>query len=208
MATNDFRAGPGRGLRPLRIPAFRGIFVGAACSGVTDGIVPVAFAVHSIQVFGSATALTVILIALWAGRFACTPIAGVAAARGDQFTVMIGSDVVRLVAQGGLALVLVGTGRDSLTAMAVSAAIFGAGTAFYAPALSTVLPRVVPGPDLRRSNALIALVADTSVLVGPALAVLLTETMGFVWILVFDSLTFGMNLFALVYARRAAGAVP
>ncbi|WP_063060234.1 MFS transporter [Nocardia sienata] len=207
MAANAFRSGLRRKAEPLRVRAFRGIFVGAVCSGVTDGIVPVAFAVHSIQEFGSATSLTVILIALWAGRFACTPVAGLAAARRDPFAVMIGSDVVRMVAQGGLALVLVGTGRDSLTAMAVSAALFGAATAFYAPALSTVLPTVVPGPGLRPANALIALVTDISVLIGPAVAVVLSETVGFVWILVFDSVTFGMNLVALVYARRAAHAV-
>ncbi|MGW5387695.1 MFS transporter [Nocardia sp. NPDC003963] len=208
MAANTFRSGIRRNLRPLRVRAFRGIFVGAACSGATDGIVPVAFAVHSIEAFGSATSLTVILIALWAGRFACTPVAGVTAARRDRFAVMIGADVVRIVAQGGLALVLVGTGRDSLAAMVVSAALFGAATAFYAPALTTVLPGVVPGPWLRPANALIALVADISVLVGPAVAVVLSATVGFVWILVLDSLTFGMNLLALIYARRAAGTVP
>ncbi|MFI2233336.1 MFS transporter [Nocardia testacea] len=208
MAAHAFRSGLRRRLRPLRGRAFKAIFVGAACSGVTDGIVPLAFAVHSIQAFGSATSLTVILIALWAGRFACTPAAGVAAARRDQFAIMIGSDMARILAQAGLALVLVGTGRDSLPAMAVSAALYGAATAFYAPALATVLPRVVPGPELRRANALITLVADISVLVGPAAAVALSATVGFVWILVLDSLTFGVNLLALVYARRSAGRVP
>ncbi|MFI9536962.1 MFS transporter [Nocardia fusca] len=197
-----------RDLRLLRARPFRGIFLGAACSGATDGIVPVAFAVHSIAVFGSAGSLTLILIALWAGRFVCTPVAGITAARRDQFAIMIGSDLARILAQGGLALVLVGTGRDSLSAMAVSAALYGAATAFYAPALATVLPRVVPGPVLRRANALIALVADISVLIGPAAAVALSATVGFVWILVLDSLTFGANLLALVYARRAAGSVP
>ncbi|MGV9636563.1 MFS transporter [Nocardia rhamnosiphila] len=197
-----------RDLRLLRDRSFRGIFLGAACSGATDGIVPVAFAVHSIEVFGSAGSLTVILIALWAGRFVCTPVAGIAAARRDQFAIMIGSDLARILAQAGLALVLVGTGRDSLPAMAVSAALYGAATAFYAPALAAVLPRVVPGPGLPRANALIALVADISVLVGPAAAVALSATVGFVWILVLDSLTFGANLLALVYARRAAGLAP
>lgn len=205
MADNAFRSRIRRNLRPLRGRSFRGIFLGAACSGVTDGIVPVAFAVHSVQAFGSATSLTVILIALWAGRFACTPVAGVTAAHCDQFTVMMWSDLVRIVAQGGLAVVLLTTGRDSLGAMAVSAGIYGAATAFYAPALATVLPRVVSGVDLRTANGLIAMVADISVLVGPVLAVALSTTVGFVWILIFDSLTFGSNVLALAYARRAAG---
>ncbi|WP_327149372.1 MFS transporter [Nocardia sp. NBC_01329] len=207
MAANAFDSRIRGNLRPLRVRSFRGIFLGAACSGVTDGIVPVAFAVYSVQAFGSATSLTVILIALWAGRFACTPVAGVTAARRDQFAVMMWSDLVRIAAQGGLAVVLVATGRDSLAAMAVSAGIYGAATAFYAPALTTVLPRVVPGRDLRTANGLVAMVADISVLVGPALAVALSTTVGFVWILVFDSLTFGSNVLALAYARRAAGPV-
>lgn len=208
MAADASRSAFRRDLRLLRIRSFRGILVGAACSGTTDGIVPVAFAVHSIQVFGSAGSLTVVLIALWAGRFVCTPVAGITAARRDQFAIMIGSDVARILAQAGLALVLVGTGRDSLPAMAASAALYGAATAFYAPALATVLARVVPGPELRRANALIALVADISVLVGPAAAVALTATVGFIWILMLDSLTFGANLLALLYARRVAGPLP
>ncbi|MEU4434444.1 hypothetical protein AB0H60_17620 [Nocardia rhamnosiphila] len=113
MAADAFRSGLRRKPEPLRACAFRGLFAGAVCAGVTDGIVPVAFAVHSIQAFGSATSLTVILIALWTGRFACTPLAGLAAARRDQFAVMIGADAVRMVAQGGLALVLAaGCGLD------------------------------------------------------------------------------------------------
>lgn len=67
---------------------------------------------------------------------------------------------------------------------------------------------MVPAPDLRTANALVAMVADLSVLAGPALAVVLLETTGFVWILVFDSVTFAMNLLALMYARRSAGDRP
>ncbi|MCX0270723.1 hypothetical protein NLM24_08390 [Nocardia zapadnayensis] len=53
--------------------------------------------------------------------------------------------------------------------------------------------------------------ADASRPVFPrdlAAAVALSATVGFVWILVLDSLTFGVNLLALVYARRAAGLAP
>ncbi|MET8797831.1 hypothetical protein ABZV91_15510 [Nocardia sp. NPDC004568] len=53
---------------------------------------------------------------------------------------------------------------------AFEAIFVGAATAFYAPALATVLPQAVAGPELTRANALITLVTDTSVLIGPAAA--------------------------------------
>ncbi|MGW0181344.1 MFS transporter [Nocardia sp. NPDC003345] len=191
-------------LRPLREPAFRGLGFGAVCSAVTDGMIPVAFAVYSVHAFGSAAVLTSVLLALWAGRLACTPLAGIAAARYDRFAVMIAAEAARIAAQGGLALVLLSADHDPPGALIASAALFGAATAFYGPALHTVLPRIVPTRDLRTANALLAAVADIGLLGGPALAVVLLGTVGFVWILVLDTVTFGLNLAALVYARRRA----
>ncbi|WP_062999631.1 MFS transporter [Nocardia jinanensis] len=184
--------------------AFRGLYLGSICSSATDGLIPVAFAVYSVQAFGAASALTIILISLWVGRFVCTPLAGRVAGHYNQFTVMILSDVARIAAQGGLALYLVVTNRDSLLAMSVSAAVYGAATAFYGPAGYTLMPQLVPQRELRTANALVAMVVDLSVLLGPAAAVVLLETVGFRWILVFDSMTFVVNLLALMYVRRIA----
>lgn len=187
---------------PLRDRAFRGICIGSACSALTDGIIPVAFAVYSVQRFGGSGALSVVLVSLWAGRFLCIPLAGSVASRYDGFTVMIVADLARIGAQAGLALFLVMAG-DSLAVMAVSAAGYGVATAFYGPAAATTLPEVVPARQLRTANAILAVILDISVLLGPATAVILLGAVGFIWILVLDSATFGLNILALVYARRA-----
>lgn len=187
---------------PLRGRAFRGICIGSACSALTDGIIPVAFAVYTVQRFGGSGALSVVLVSLWAGRFLCVPSAGSVASRYDRFAVMIVADLARIGAQAGLALFLVVAG-DSLAAMAVSAAGYGVATAFYGPASAATLPEVVPAQQLRTANAILAVVLDISVLLGPATAVILLGVSGFGWILLLDSATFGLNILALVYARRA-----
>lgn len=187
---------------PLRGRAFRGICIGSACSALTDGIIPVAFAMYSVQRFGGSGALSLVLVSLWAGRFLCVPLAGAVASRYDRFAVMIGADLTRIGAQAGLALFFVVVG-NSLTAMAVSAAGYGIATAFYGPAATAILPDVVPARQLRMANAILAIILDTSVLLGPPTAVILLGKLGFVGMLLLDSATFGPNILALVHARRA-----
>ncbi|WP_040838640.1 MFS transporter [Nocardia brevicatena] len=186
---------------PLRGQAFRGICIGSACSALTDGIIPVAFAVYSVQRFGGSGALSVVLVSLWVGRFLCVPLAGTVASRYDRFAVMILADLARIGAQAGLALFLVVAGDSP--AMAVSAAGYGVATAFYGPASAATLPEIVSAEQLRPANAILAVILDISVLIGPAAAVILFEALGFFWILLLDSATFGLNILALVYARRA-----
>lgn len=186
---------------PLRGRAFRGICIGSACSALTDGIIPVAFAVYAVQRFDGSGALSVVLVSLWVGRFLCVPLAGSVASRYDRFAVMIVADLARIGAQAGLALFLMVAG-DSLPAMAVSAAGYGVATAFYGPASAATLPEIVSAEQLRPANAILAVILDISVLIGPATAVILLEALGFFWILLLDSATFGLNILALVYARR------
>lgn len=188
---------------PLRGRSFRGLCFGSACTAVTDGMIPVAFAVHSVQRFGDSGALTVVLVSLWVGRLLCVPMAGSVASRYDRFAIMIVSDLARIGAQAGLALFLVSVG-DSLPAMAVSAAGYGVATAFYGPAAAATLPEVVRPEQLRTANAILSVILDCSVLIGPAAAVVLLGIFGFVWILLIDSATFGLNILALIYARRAS----
>ncbi len=191
-------------LRVLRSPAFRGVYFGGVCSGLTDGLIPVAFALQSVRAFGSPTAMSTILLALWIGRFACTPLAGRVAARRDRFLVMMWSDLGRAIAQGGLALAIIVIGHDSLAFMALSAALYGAATAFFGPALWSSIPTLVERRDLDRANGLLAVNTDISVLLGPTIAVVLMSAIGFRAILILDALTFLVNIAALAYARGRA----
>ncbi len=183
---------------------FRSVYLGAVCSALTDGLIPVAFSLEVVRALNSPGALTAVLLSLWVARFTAVPIAGRVAARRDKFLVMIGSDIARLAAQFGLAIAMMVTSHHWLLFMCVSAAVYGAGSAFYGPAMWSIIPRIVDDTGLEKANAVLALNLDVSVLVGPTLAAIAMETIGFEPILILDGLTFIANVLALAYARRVA----
>ncbi|MBO0854167.1 MAG: MFS transporter [Nocardia sp.] len=178
------------------------MYLGAVCSALTDGLIPVAFSLEIVRALNSPGALTAVLLSLWVARFTCVPIAGRLAARRDTFLVMIGSDIARSAAQIGLAVAITVTSQHGLLVMCASAALYGAASACYGPAMWSIIPRIVDDAGLEKANAVLAVNLDVSVLVGPALAAIAMATIGFTAILILDGLTFLANVVALAYARR------
>ncbi|MEU1228977.1 MFS transporter [Streptomyces sp. NPDC005828] len=199
----------------LRERRFATFFTGHVVSRLGDAPVPVAFALAAYQVSHSAAALTWVLLSLWAARFFLVATGGRLADRYDRVKVMIGADVLRLTAQGALAVVVVSPLPLHTWHLCLSAALYGAGTALYNPAQIGLTPELVDEDRLQRANGLLSLVADVSFLLGPVLAGVLMSTVGFSWVLWLDVASFAVNLVCLVRlarlhtpARRGATAAP
>ena len=87
------------GLDVLRLRDFRLVFGAALASLLGDGMVPVALSFAVLDLTGSATDLGLVLAARSVALVGSLLIGGVVADRVSRRTVMIGADLVRLVAR-------------------------------------------------------------------------------------------------------------
>ncbi|MFE2340215.1 MFS transporter [Streptomyces sp. NPDC059431] len=199
----------------LRERRFATFFAGNVVSKTGDAAVPVAFALAAYQVSGSAAGITWVLLSLWGARFCMVATGGRIADRYDRIKVMMGADVLRIVAQGALALLFAGLLPVQSWHLCLSAALYGVGTALYNPAQIGLTPELVPEDRLQDANGLLSLVADVAFLLGPVLAGVLMGTVGFAWVLWLDVASFAVNLALLLRlsrihtpARRTRAAAP
>ncbi len=114
---------------------------------------------------------------------------------------MIAADLVRLLAQLFPAVTFV-FGVGHLWHLALSAAVYGAATAYFIPGAAGLIPSLVPVESLQKANAWLGAAADTGKLIGPGLASVIIYSAGVPWALGFDALTFVVSLFSLVWVAR------
>ena len=155
-------------------PQFRLFFFGQALSQIGDRITIVAlpFAVLAtgagpaeVGLVVAATTLPFLLFSL---------VAGVIADRTSRRTLMLGSDVVRLVCQLAAGLLLV-TDAAHWGHLALIGLVYGTADAFFQPAIYGLMPELVPAAQLQQANALRGLVDSSGLVVGPAVAGLLSS---------------------------------
>ena len=125
---------------------------------------------------------------------------GVVADRMPRKVVMATADVVRCAGQAVLAAVLF-TGVAPLPLLMGMALILGAGQAFSAPALTGLVPVLVPASHLQRANALIGVARSTAQIAGPALAGLVVATGGAAWAIAADASSYAISAACLLALR-------
>jgi MFS family permease len=196
------------GLDVLRLRDFRLVFGAALVSLLGDGTVPVALSFAVLDLTGSATDLGLVLAARSVALVGSLLIGGVVADRVSRRAVMIGADLVRLVAQGVTGALLV-AGHASVAELAVSQACVGAATGFFNPASSGLIP-LVAGDWLQQGNSLRGMAMAAGNIAGPAIAgVLVVATSPGVALLV-DAGSYGASalLLARVKHRMRGGSPP
>lgn len=140
-------------LHPLRNRDFRLLWGALAISLTGDGIWLVAIAFQVIELGGGPVQLSLVAGAFSVGMLVFLLIGGVAADRLPRRSVMITADLVRAGAVaivGGLAI----AGSVELWQLAAAGAIVGAGEAFFIPAYTGLLPRLLPESELLAANGL------------------------------------------------------
>jgi MFS family permease len=115
----------------MKDATFRTFFIGVSVSKMGDGLIPVAFALAAYQTVGSGYGITLVLLSLWTTRFITVPLGGRVADTHNRLFVALSADVVRLLAQGGLAVAIIFSPSINLWYLCVSAALYGVGTGFY-----------------------------------------------------------------------------
>ena len=180
----------------LRGRYFRRFYLGQVTSllGTSMSAVAVTFAV--LDNGGSAADVGYVIAARILPQVALVLGGGVLADRLGRRPVMLGSDVLRCVAQAALAAALL-AGRPAVWLIAVLAALVGVGEAFFMPALDGLTVEIAPRDELGNANALLGLARSATGVAGPALAGLLVAVAGPAVVVAIDAASYGVSVIAL-----------
>jgi predicted MFS family arabinose efflux permease len=179
---------------------YRQLFAGRTISLIGDGMAPVALAFAILGLTGSATDLGIVLAAHSLLITALILAGGVFADRVSPRLAMVRADLVRMVAMGLIAALLI-AGVAEIWELAILYAVEGAATAFFNPASNAVVPAVVSSERLQEANALLDVSRSLGKIVGPALAGILLALGTPGWALAVDAATFGASAFFLLRMR-------
>jgi MFS family permease len=189
----------------LRNRNFRLLWIGEGISLLGDQFYLIALPWLVLSLTGDALAVGTVLAAAGIPRALFMLVGG---ALTDRFTprrLMINSNLARMALTGLLAA-LVATNQIHLWMLYISALLFGLADAFFFPAQTSIVPKIVDRDQLQAGNAMIQGTAHLSIFVGPLLAGLLVawldggatrSTFGIALAIAIDSLSFLASVAAL-----------
>jgi MFS family permease len=160
--------------------------------------VALAFAV--LDLTGSATALGQVLAAHTIPMVVFLLFGGVISDRLPRTLVIQFSNVVSALTQGLVAALLI-TGAAELWMLVVLEAVNGLASALSFPALSSVVPQLVPREELQPANALLSMSRGILTIVGPTIGALFVVTVGSGWALAVDALAWLLAAVLLLPVR-------
>ena len=179
-------------------PGFRRLFSARVVSLFGSAIAPTALAFAILGIPGSTVRdLGLVVGAHSLARVFFLLFGGVFADRLGKVRVIIGSDLVAGLAQGGIAA-LVLRGTPSLALLTALSALSGAAAALFLPASSGIIPEILPDVELQSANSLLRLSTNASMIVGAAAAGALVAFVGSGGALLLDALTFLVSALVLL----------
>ncbi len=188
-------------LEPLRLRDFRLLWTGMVVSLLGDGIFLVAMAWQVYELSDAPTALSIVGIAMSTPHVLLLLVGGAVSDRFDRRTVMITADLVRGAAVAVLGILSLG-GVIEVWHIAVLAAFYGAGTAFFGPSFDAIVPDLVPSTLLTQANSLDQFVRPAAwQLAGPAIGGVIIGVWGAGGAFLLDAGTFAVSIVALAAMR-------
>ena len=188
--------------------SFRKLWVATTLSLFGDFFSYIAMAWLVLQLTGSSLALGSVLVVQALPRAVLMVVGGALADRISPRLTMLGSMGLRALVVAPLA-VLVLAGRVQMWEVYAIAVVFGVVDAFYMPARSSILPRVVADHELEPGNAVLNVTAQTSVVLGPVLGGVIVAVLGLGWAFAGDAACFAIGFLFILWlpaaARRAPG---
>src|SRR5450759_2644987 len=185
--------------------SFRKLWAATTLSLFGDFFSYIAMAWLVLQLTGSSLALGTVLVVQALPRAALMVVGGALADRLSSRLTMLGSMGLRAVFVAPLA-VLVLAGRVQMWEVYGIAVVFGIVDAFFMPARSSILPRVVADHELEPGNAVLNVTAQTSVILGPVLGGLIVAVLGIGWAFAGDAACFAIGFLFILWLPAAARA--
>ncbi|WP_030294139.1 MFS transporter [Streptomyces katrae] len=152
---------------PARLPSFRLLWLGQSLSLLGDGFSYIAFSWITLGLTQSTLALGYVLAFQAVPRALLTLVGGSLSDTWSSRTLMTLSSWARAVLMAAVGLAGL-AGSLTVWMLCCAAAAFGAVDAFFQPARASILPSVVDKEQLAPANALLAVAAKVSAVLGPA----------------------------------------
>jgi len=193
--------------RPVRLwavfrsGAFRNLWVAGSLSLLGDFFSYVAIAWLVLQLTGSSLALGSVLIVQAIPRGVLMLVGGALSDRFSPRLTMLASMGLRVAVVAPLA-VLVLSGHVQMWEVYGISFVFGVVDAFFMPARSSILPRIVAEDQLEAGNAVLNVSSQVAIVIGPALAGLVVAVAGTGWAFAADAACFALGVpFVLLLPR-------
>jgi DHA3 family tetracycline resistance protein-like MFS transporter len=159
-----------RVLAPFRSREYRLLIAAVSLSIFAEGMWAVVMALQVIELSGDPAALSLVAACMGAGLVAFVLVGGLAADRLPQRGIIIAVEIVNTVAVSAVAVLGI-VGELRIWHMAVAAATLGVAAAFFFPAYSALLPRILPANQLLAANGVEGVVRPVfQRAAGPAVA--------------------------------------
>ncbi|MGZ5397564.1 MAG: MFS transporter, partial [Mycobacterium sp.] len=163
-------AGGWRVLAPFQIREYRLLIAAVSLSIFAEGMWAVVMALQVIELKNDPAALSLVATCLGVGIVAFLLVGGIAADRFNQRLIIILVETVNVIVVSVVA-VLGLVGSLQIWHMAVAAGLLGVAAAFFFPAYSAILPRILPAEQLLAANGVEGVVRPLfQRAVGPAAA--------------------------------------
>ncbi len=188
-------------LAPLRHRDFRLLFAGQTISMVGNQLYSVALPFQILALKGTPLQLGTGFAIFATAQLLTILFGGALVDRLPRRRVILSMDalsavVVAIVATLGL------THQLHISHLYVLSAFFGATFSFYTPALSAIMPELIPADVLVPGNVLRGLSRQTAQVVGPLIGGVVVATAGPPWAFAIDAATFAVSFFVFVFARQ------
>ncbi|WTP19616.1 MFS transporter [Streptomyces sp. NBC_00203] len=190
--------GPASG-RPLRSAAFRWFLGGQSISMAGSAMSPVALAFGVLEATDSAAWLSAVTTAALVPMVAALLLGGGVADRHRRDTVLRVTSLGAGLTQAGVAFVLL-THQHPVFLLPLSA-LNGVFQGLTKPALRGIVANLAVGRGIQRASSLLASVRNTTKILGPTAAGLLTASVGGGWAIAADAVSF--LLAAACFARMS-----
>ncbi len=183
-------------------PQYRLLFAGQFLSIFGDRVTALVLPFAVLAVGGSVGDVVAVSVAQFLPFVLLALPAGVWADRFDRKRIVIASDVLRFLIQATAAVTLL-SGTAGVPLLLVLAALYGAGDAFFSPAITALLPAVVAPHNLQPANALRGLTYSVGSIAGPVIGGALVAFAGPGAGFAFDAATFLVSVLCLLRLRPA-----
>lgn len=171
-------------------PGFYSLAASRFISNVGNGISPIALAYGVLSLPGATGKdLSIVMAARFVPLLAFMLFGGVIADRFQRNRLVGSSDIIGSFVAGVSAISLI-AGFSSTWLLAIMGGIFGILNAIWWPAMSGVLPEIVPKEKLQEGNAVVGLLTNIGYIVGTLGGGIIVSTVGAGWGLLADAITF------------------
>ncbi|HEV2413287.1 MAG TPA: MFS transporter [Candidatus Dormibacteraeota bacterium] len=189
--------------------AFRKLWAATALSFFGYFFSYIAEAWLVLQLTGSSLALGGVLVVGAVPRALLMLVGGAVTDRLSPRMAMVASMGVRALLVAPFAVVVI-SGRAQMWQVYVIALVLGAADAFFVPARTSILPRVVADTELEAGNAVLNITGQTSLVIGPVIGGLIVATLGTGWAFAGDAVFFAIGLLLVLWlpSSPASAAAP